>query len=75
MAEKFDYEAWLASGKTPQPFEEYQMFACDWVQPGDTHEQGFDACVQGILAHLPRANYEEVVAAVRGWGHLGREDE
>jgi len=75
MNEPFDYAEWVKSGSVKQPFEEYQMFACDWIAPGATHEEGFDACVQGIMSHEPHANHDEVLKAVRGWGHLGREDE
>lgn len=73
--EKFDYKKWQASGSEPQPFEEYQMFACDWVHPGSTHEQGVEACIDGIMNHLPKADGAAVRAAVLNWGHLGREDE
>lgn len=77
MADKpFNYAEWVAGAGKPQPFEEYQMFACDWVQPGMTHQQGVEACIEGVWAHVHgSADPAAVRKAVLEWGYLGREDE
>ena len=63
-------------------FSFYQQFACDWVKPNSTHEQGFEACVEA-LADLLRTEARMPAEAaaqfarneVATWGNLSREAE
>jgi hypothetical protein len=56
--------------------------ASDWVQPGMTHEEGKEACYEGILATIagqhivpPELTQQVIQAVVDSWGYLGREGE
>jgi hypothetical protein len=76
MSEKFNYHEWKSGLDQPrQKFEEFQMFACDWIDEDMTHEEGVEACVSGVLGHRPRANPDEIRKEIlEHWGYLGGEN-
>lgn len=60
---------------------DYEMFACDWVRPGSTHEQGYEQCVEALTDALRSDGVPAERAAQRArrtvdtWGNLSREAE